>query len=149
MNENIKKNPYKFLKPVNLLRYGVLALTIVTSLAGSMFLLIQLDPFSVFGKAAVQLFKPVYIGINNLLNYILQYFGNYSLYTVNYNWFDIVTFIFALSFLILIIIFAYFKGKLYCNSIYLVVAFLGLASKISLFRITINKESCNSCGLCA
>lgn len=40
------------------------------------------------------------------------------------------------------------RGRIYCNSICPVGALLGLFSKMSLFRLEVDKSSCVSCGLC-
>jgi len=44
---------------------------------------------------------------------------------------------------------AFWKGRLWCNTICPVGTFLGLISKYSLFKPTIDKSKCNGCGHCA
>jgi len=39
-------------------------------------------------------------------------------------------------------------GRLYCNTVCPVGTLLGLVSKVSLFRIEIDKKSCRGCKLC-
>ncbi|MBU0765663.1 MAG: 4Fe-4S binding protein [Bacteroidetes bacterium] len=143
-----KKLPYKYLRPANVLKYTVLAVTGVLMIAGSIFLLIQLDPFGIFGRMATQLIKPLYIMSNNLVAGFLAKYDNYSLYHVDYKGFHRFTFVYSLSFLGLIFWFAFYKGRLYCNSICPVGTLLGLVSKASLIRIKLDKDSCTSCGLC-
>ena len=66
--------------------------------------------------------------------------------TTGYSLFAII---FSSAFLILVLWFSIAKGRLYCNTVCPVGAFLGLISKASVFKIRINEESCTSCGLCS
>jgi len=50
--------------------------------------------------------------------------------------------------LILIVALSVLRGRLYCNTVCPVGAFLGLLSKVSLFRISIDKTGCTKCGKC-
>lgn len=143
-----RKKIYKYSKPINWLRYTFFGITIAFIIAGSLLFINLLDPYSLFGKIASDLFKPVYYGVNNLAVLLLEITNIYSLYPVKlkaYNW---VSFGFSFFMLILIIRLTIKKGRLYCNTVCPVGTFLGFASRISVFRIRLDEALCNSCGTC-
>lgn len=145
-----KKKKYKFnhTKPQNILRYSLLALTVVVFVAGSSSLLILLDPYSTFGRFASQFFSPMVIWANNGLATIMNSMGNYTFYKAEQATFVSVAFIISISFFLLVGIMSWFRGRLYCNTVCPVGSTLGLLSRFSLFRISIKESTCTSCGLC-
>jgi ferredoxin len=144
-----KKFPFKYAKPNNIIRYSILALTLLAFVLGSSFLVLLLDPYSTFGRITSQLFKPLVIWTNNGLASALGSMGNYSLYKVEQNSFVPLTFGLALLFLFIVILFSWNKGRLYCNTICPIGSGLGLLSKFSLFKIKIDESSCTHCGICS
>ncbi|HVO74852.1 MAG TPA: 4Fe-4S binding protein, partial [Ignavibacteriaceae bacterium] len=60
-----KKKYFSYLKPYNILRYSILTLTLISSIAGFIFLLNLLDPYSNSGKIFSQLIKPLLVLVNN------------------------------------------------------------------------------------
>jgi len=143
-----KKNRFKFSKSHNILRYSLLAATILLFVFGSSFFVILLDPYSTFGRIFSQLFRPLFILANNGLAWGLNAVGNYSLYKVEQIAFIPVAFIIAVIFFFSIAGLAVKNGRLYCNTICPVGTLLGLLSKISVFRIAFEESNCNSCGSC-
>lgn len=143
-----KKFRFEYTKPQNILRYSILALTIVLFIFGSSFLVILLDPYSTFGRMVSQLFRPLAIMGNNVISAILSGMGNYSLYKVDQVGFVPVAFGISLLFFVLVGVMSWFRGRLYCNTVCPVGTTLGLLSKISIFRISIKESSCTQCGLC-
>lgn len=144
-----KRKKYKFLPAKNILRYGLLAVTIVVFFFGFTFLLSLLEPYSIYGRIASNILRPVYLEGNNLLADILGRFNNYSLYMMDVTIRSMLSFIVALLSLLIISFLGYKYGRLYCNTICPVGSLLGLVSKFSLFKIQINENACNSCGACA
>ena len=144
-----KKKKYKFLPAKNILRYGLLAVTIVVFFFGFTFLLSLLEPYSIYGRIASNILRPVYLEGNNLLADILGRFNNYSLYMMDVTIRSMLSFIVALLSLLIISFLGYKYGRLYCNTICPVGSLLGLVSRFSLFKIQINEKACNSCGACA
>ncbi|MHB9142084.1 MAG: 4Fe-4S binding protein, partial [Paludibacter sp.] len=142
-----KKLRFHHSKPLNVLRYSILATTVLLFVFGSSFLVIQLDPYSIFGRMASQLFQPLVILANNGLASIVNGMGNYSLYQVEQNSFVPVAFGISLFFFILVGIMSWFRGRLFCNTICPVGSTLGLLSKVSFFHISIQESSCTHCGL--
>ncbi len=78
-----RKKKYPHLKERKILRWSVVGLVLLAFLAGSQILLSLLDPYSAYGRMAVHLFKPAYLGINNLITLIGTHFHNYRFYAVD------------------------------------------------------------------
>jgi len=139
---------FKYRKPANILRYGLFAVTIVTALFGFTSLLVFLDPYSNFGRIAKNLFHPVYMWGNNLIADLLTRFDNHALYYATVSTVTIAGLVAAVSALVLFIVLVVLRGRLFCNTLCPVGALLSLISRFSLFRVSINKETCIKCGIC-
>ncbi|MBU1172389.1 MAG: 4Fe-4S dicluster domain-containing protein [Proteobacteria bacterium] len=130
------------------LRYSLLGLTLLVLASGSLVLIDLLDPFSLFGRLMTTLFRPLAATLNNALVRVFESLGSYSLVTVEFPWANLPVLMVCLACLGLIVGLAMKKGRLYCNSLCPVGAFLGLVSRLSLFRVSIDRTSCVSCGKC-
>lgn len=145
----IKKPRYKFLKPWNIIRYSTLATVTVAAIAGSLFLLYMLDPYSFAGRIFSDLVRPIYYGANNLLVTVLSFFNSYALHQVEFKgmpWQGMAItggLTFALS------IAAWKWGRIFCNSFCPVGAFLSLVSRFSIFRLVIDENACTACNRCS
>jgi len=146
--KNNKKKKFKFSEANNKLRYSLLFITTAGFISGSMFLTYLLDPYSNFGRITSTLLRPLYIGTNNLTSLLLEQFHNFSLYPAEFKGIDFITFIFPLSFLLLMIWMSFTRGRLFCNTICPVGTLLGLISRYSFFKIRINEELCTNCKSC-
>ena len=144
-----RPKPYRFSAPYNWLRHTLLALTVVTFLSGSIFLLNLLDPFSLFGKIFAGLIRPVYFSLHNLAADVLHLFGNYSLYHVETRQATLWPLLFPALMLGLIAVLSFLRGRLYCNTVCPVGTLLGLLSRFALFRITIEESLCTRCAQCS
>lgn len=143
-----KKKKYFLLKPYSLVRYSILAATIIFIISGSIYLLNLLDPFSIFGKIISNLVRPLFLIVNNVSASLLESLGIYWLYPVEIRNIDLFTIIIASFFLIVIGVMSYLRGRLYCNLVCPVGTLLGLFSKFSAFQIVIDESNCRSCNLC-
>ena len=144
-----KKKRYKYSKPHSVLRYVLLALPVLLLILGSVYLINLLDPYSNFGRIFSDLFRPVAIGINNLMASLFQKMNIYAIYPVAVKKMNIATLWFPLAILFLVVWMAAFHGRLYCNTICPVGTLLGLLSKVSIFRVKFDDASCTKCGKCA
>lgn len=144
-----KKKRYNYSKAKNILRWSVLGATIIAFFAGFPILLGLIDPYSAWGRIISNVFRPVYMGSNNVLESIFTSFGNYTFYKVEIVMLSLFSFVVALITFFTIGFFAWRYGRTYCNTICPVGTVLGLLSKFSLFKIRINESLCNSCGSCA
>lgn len=144
-----KKFRFKYSKPYNILRYGILGIVIAGLLFGSVTLLALLDPYSIFGRFASDFAKPVYIFGNNILASLFEKMHVYAMYVVDHKEIAFKAAIIPALFLITVTWMALTKGRLYCNTICPVGSVLGLVSRISMFKLKIAESSCTKCGKCS
>lgn len=144
-----KTHRYRYHRPRHLLRYFFMGLVILILLAGSMTGISLLDPYSIFGRMASQLFQPVYLWFNNRLAGILGSIGVYAVYPEAIIPAPFVTYLMPAVMLILIVWMSYARGRLFCNTVCPVGTLLGLVSRTSLFRIMMSSERCTKCAKCA
>lgn len=143
-----KKSFDRFTPPHNLLRYSLLGATVVGLVIGSGLLLNLLDPFSSFGRFSTNLFRPVLLGLNNAGAWLTETLGWYWLYRVEIKNIGPEAVGIPLLMLGLVGWLAYRRGRLYCNTVCPVGAFLSLVSRYSIVRIAIDEGDCKGCGLC-
>lgn len=140
---------YGFKKPHTILRYSLLALVLIVVLLGSVSLIALLDPYSVFGRFVTYFFQPVIVTLNNIVAWIAAKFDYYEIFKVEYIKIPLVVYLIPAIFLALVGYLSFTRGRLYCNTVCPVGTLLGLLSKVSLFRISIDESSCSHCGRCA
>jgi polyferredoxin len=144
-----KYRRFGFTRPFTIIRYGLLGITLTVTLTGGIYLISLLDPYSIFGRISTYFFKPAFLVLNNLLAGIVNKYDVYTIYKVEVKTITALAYIIPSVFLFLVTVFSFRRGRLYCNTICPVGTFLGLISKISLFRIKIEESNCSRCGRCA
>lgn len=145
---SIKKR-FKYTLPRNIFRYGFLVLALVSLLFGSLVTLYLLDPYSIFGRFFSDLGRPVVISLNNQLAGLFERMNWFFLYKFDYKGFEWKEALFPLVTLAVVLWLSLLHGRLFCNSVCPVGTFLGLVSRVSLFRIKMDKVSCTQCGKCS
>jgi ferredoxin len=143
-----KKRRYKFSASRKVLRYSILAAVIILLITGNIILVNFLDPYSNTGRILTGIVKPMIYLANNLAARTLEFFNVYALYPKNIKVFSWPGFISGSVFLVTIIIMSLKKERLFCNTLCPAGALMGIASKFSLVKIEIHKDSCSGCGLC-
>ncbi|MFH0736635.1 MAG: 4Fe-4S binding protein [bacterium] len=143
-----KKKRYKYSKQYNYLRYNLLRLSVLSLFFSTMFVINLLDPYSNFGRIAAQIFRPVYIFLNNIVASIFELFGSYAVSPILYKAVRLELLIFPVLMFLIVGYMAFKKGRLYCNTICPVGALLGVISKLSLYKIKIDLNNCKGCGAC-
>ena len=145
-----KKHRYRFTysPEKRWLRYGVLAAFVVCLVAGIGSAVALLAPYSSYGRIAANLLAPVYQWGNNLLAYFAERMDSYAFYSTYVLIASLPTFIIAVVTFAAIAVLAWRNGRTYCNTICPVGTVLGLVSRFSLLRPTIDTSKCNACGLC-
>lgn len=144
-----KKLPYSYSPGRSWLRYGILLIFIVCLIAGIGSLVALLEPYSSFGRIANNLFAPIWLWGNNLLAYLSERIESYAFYEVEVWLKSLPTFLIAITTFIILFILAWRNGRTYCNTICPIGTVLGFLSRYSLFRVTIDTNKCNGCGLCS
>lgn len=146
-----KKKKYRFsYSPAkNILRYTVLTLFVIAVIAGIGSFVALLAPYSSYGRIANNLFAPIYQWGNNVFAYFAERAESYAFYETSVWMKSLPTFVIAVVTFIAIVILAWRNGRTYCNTICPVGTVLGFLSRFALFRISIDTEKCNACGLCS
>ncbi|MDR0823647.1 MAG: 4Fe-4S binding protein, partial [Prevotella sp.] len=144
-----KKKRYKYGKAKNILRWSVLGITIIAFFLGFPVILGLIDPYSAWGRIVTNIFKPVYLQGNNILESIFTSFDNYTFYKVEIYILSVLALVIGIITFLAIGFFAWRYGRTYCNTICPVGTTLGFLSRFSLFKVRIDTNKCNSCGSCA
>ena len=146
-----KKKKYRFsYSPAkNILRYTVLTLFVIAVIAGIGSFVALLAPYSSYGRIANNLFAPIYQWGNNVFAYFAERAESYAFYETSVWMKSLPTFVTAVVTFIAIVVLAWRNGRTYCNTICPVGTVLGFLSRFALFRISIDTEKCNACGLCS
>ncbi len=143
-----KKIRYLYDSPSLWTLYGFPVAMLVLFIIGIRAVLPFSDPYAHFGRMVVQLIRPLLIYGHNGIAEAAIAAGYYQLFPVEYVMSAGASTIFALSIFLLLLILTWWKGRIFCNTLCPVGAFLGLLSRISFFQLKIDGESCTSCGLC-
>lgn len=144
-----RRLPYSYSPAMSWLRYGMLGVFVVALVAGVGSLAALLAPYSAYGRIANNLFQPLWQWGNNLLAYFAERADSYAFYETEVWLKSLPTFLIAVATFVVLAVLAGRNGRTYCNTICPVGTVLGFLSRFSLFRITIDAEKCNKCGLCA
>lgn len=145
--EKRKKNRYSF-KRRKKYSYGIGLIFFLLIAFGFTGVAIFIEPYSIFGRFASNLFSPVYRLINNVLAYFAERWNSYAFYHVDVYIKSLPMFIIAIAYFLTITVLALVNGRWYCNNICPVGTVLGCLSKFSLFKPHFDEEKCVSCGLC-
>ncbi|GHT71043.1 ferredoxin [Bacteroidia bacterium] len=143
-----KKHIFKYAKPQNYLRYGLLSICVILPVLGIVTPLLLLDPYSNWGRIATNLLRPVGMLINNLIASIATKSGNFSFYHVSIETVTTISLIAGIIALLVVGIMSFLRGRLYCNTICPVGSLLGLVSRYSLFKVVMDENRCTKCTLC-
>ena len=144
-----KKHKYQLTKAHSWLRYSVLALFIVSLVAGVAGIVVLLAPYSSYGRMVSTMLQPLYLLINNGLASIAEHFDSYSFYSVDTWLRSLPALLISIASFAVIFYMAWTRGRLYCNSICPVGTVLGFLSRFSLLKIRFRQDKCIDCGLCA
>jgi ferredoxin len=144
-----RKKKFSHQRSFNYLRYIILILSLLLFIAGLVFPLLLLDPYSNYGRIATNLFRPVLLFFNNSATSMLESMSIYSLYRVEPGMHHWLSLLWSILILLLILYFSYKHGRLFCNTLCPVGALLGWLSRFSIFKIYLNRTLCTSCGKCS
>lgn len=143
-----RSGKYRYSPPRSALRYAVLLGTVLFALMGSLTIVNLLDPYSLFGRIVVSVFSPVLSFWNNQLVSLLARVDIYALPAVSRIHPSFPMLLFSFGFAVTLGLSAFRYGRVYCNTLCPVGALLGLISRVSFWRVSLNEESCTACGRC-
>jgi polyferredoxin len=143
-----RRKRYRYRPAHTGIHYSLLGITGIAWVAGSMVLFDIIEPYSIFGRMAVTFIQPAVVLVNNLGTRLLIAMHVYALHTAAYPWQTAGTLLFTVAAALTVGVLSYTRGRLFCNLLCPAGALLGIISRGSLFRLTIDRESCNECGAC-
>ncbi len=143
-----RKRRYRFTKPYNLIRYSLLLICVIFLFLAATTPILLLDPYSNYGRIAVNIFRPILMEANNALAWVALKFGNYSLHHVSVYTLSFSSLLIAFIALLTVGIMSFLRGRLFCNTICPVGALFSLLSRFSLFGIKIDGDKCSQCRKC-
>ncbi len=146
---NPKSVRYRYARPHRRLHFGLLLAVLISAFGGSWLLLGMLDPFSLYGRSAALLLQPAVAAGNNLAARGLESWGVYGLAPVTWQWAGAGVLAATVALLVPVVVLAARRGRLFCNSLCPVGALLAITSRLSLFKIRIDKSRCNTCARCS
>ncbi|MDR2026661.1 MAG: 4Fe-4S dicluster domain-containing protein [Prevotellaceae bacterium] len=142
-----KKKRYRFGKAKNVLRVSMLVASVSVFLKFPL-ILGFIDPYSAYGRIVTNVFRPVYMAGNNVLEMVFTKFDNYTFYKTDIFIMSVFAFVVAILTLLIIGYLAWKHGRTYCNTVCPAGTVLGFLSRFAIFKIRIDKSKCNSCGVC-
>jgi len=144
----IKKNRFSYAKEKRWLRYGFLGVFVILLIIGFAPVTTLFAPYSAYGRIVNSLFKPLYDMLNNWLAGLDAANDRYNFTEVQIWTRSVTTFVVALLTIIILGALAFWKGRLYCNTICPVGTTLSFLSRFSLLRVRFDKDKCKQCGMC-
>lgn len=135
--------PPKFLRPVSLALCAALIALGFVSLGA------LLDGYSLYGRIAAQIFRPTYSAAHNLIATFLADHGHPILFREVVFVRGACALAVAVAGFVGVMAMAWWRGRLFCNSLCPVGALLSLAAHRPLVRMRIDSAKCVKCGLCA
>ena len=148
LGSKAKKNRFAYAKENKWFRYGFLTIFIIAMIIGFAPVTTLFEPYSAYGRIVNSLFKPLYDLLNNWLASIDAANDRYNFTEVQIWMRSVTTFVVAIATLVILGALAFWKGRLYCNSICPVGTVLSFFSRFSLFRVRFDKDKCKNCGMC-
>ena len=143
-----KKNRFRYSPALSWLRYAVLVVFIVASVAGFISWAGLVEPYSAYGRMASNLFAPLYRWGNNLLAYWAERADSYAFYETDVWMKGLSTFVVAVATFAVLAMLAWRNGRTYCNTICPVGTVLGFLSRYAWLRPVIDTSKCVNCNLC-
>lgn len=146
---NKRRYRFSYSPQKRILRFVVLAVFLVTLVAGINSVVALLAPYSAYGRIAQNILSPVYAYGNNLLAYFAERADSYAFYRTDVWIRSIPTFVVAVLTFVIVAVMAWRNGRTYCNTVCPVGTVLGLVARWSWLKPVIDTEKCNACSLCS
>ncbi|HEY9166856.1 MAG TPA: 4Fe-4S binding protein [Candidatus Kryptonia bacterium] len=144
-----KRKRFVYFRPQYWLHYLVLSLFAAMALVGGAMLIGDLvEPFSNFGRLVSVFLVPTALTLNNLTASLLGKFGVYAVSDIPIHAAQQGVIFFSLLFFVALGFLSLTEGRMFCNTFCPAGAILSLVSRISVFKLKIDKDKCNLCGAC-
>ena len=139
---------FRFLRPRPGVHLAVAGTAGALALLGSMLALDLLEPYSSFGRILAALFRPLVAALVNGLSAALASRHVYAVQPVVFPGVAWGAVALSLAWLAGIAALTLARGRLFCNLLCPAGAVLRLLARRTAFRIDIDAEACNGCGVC-
>lgn len=136
------------LSPFVVVRYSFTVLTVLAALFGSFALLNLLDPWSLSGRLAGHLLKPLALSATNMAAATLEMFDIYTLPFKKLSIPPTSVLAVTLFFGLLIAAMSFRYGRAWCNLFCPVGTILSLLSRYSLLGVRLDLQNCSGCRRC-
>ena len=143
-----KKNKYNYSPAKSTLRYTMLVLACAALALNVAWLGGLIFPYSTYGRIVSACVAPLYKLANNGLAAIAEHYGSYAFYEVDVWLKSTAALAVALLTWGIIAVLAWKGGRTWCNTICPVGTLLGLISRHSYLKMTIDNEKCKNCRKC-
>jgi formate hydrogenlyase subunit 6/NADH:ubiquinone oxidoreductase subunit I len=143
-----KRARFRHWTPPAWLRYGLLVAFVACMVAGVSAVVSLLDPWGAFGRIAQNILGPLWRLGNNGLAWMAERADSYAFHSADVYVKSAVALGVAVVWLVGVAALAWWKGRVYCNTICPVGTFLGLFSRVAPFRVRIDHSRCTKCGVC-
>lgn len=130
------------------LRWGVFWICALGAVLTGGITLAWLDPYSLFGRLATHLLRPVWVWVANAFTPLAHAVGWDRWYRVESLGHGHVTTAVVLGMTAAILALATARGRLYCNTICPVGTFLGWLARRAHWRLELSPALCRKCGEC-
>lgn len=144
-----KKNRYSYSPEKKWLRYTSFIIYAICVIVGVPIVVTLFAPYSSFGRIITSLFQPLVLLVNNGLAALESHYQSYMFYTREVWLRGLLPIIISILTLAVLAVLSWRNGRTYCNTICPIGTMLSFFARFSLFRIKIDEQNCNSCGLCA
>ena len=143
-----RRRRFRFKKHLYALHYTLFIFTALFAMAGSVVFLNLFEPFSNYGRIFSNLISPFVVLVNNGIAYIIGLFDLSFIFQIQLLHISTISVIAPVIFFALVVYLSYCHGRLFCNLLCPAGALLGLLSRLSVFKIVIDENNCEECGLC-
>lgn len=109
----------------------------------------MIEPYSIYGRIAANVFQPVYITVNNLFAGVAERADSYAFYSREVWLRSLPALVVAVVSLSVVAALAWRGGRTYCNTFCPVGTLLGFLARRSWLKVRIDTSRCVGCGLCA
>lgn len=134
----------KRLRTISLIVWVVLMLFPVTGWLAHI-----IEPYSAYGRIAHELLGPLVDLMGNGIEKVAEHYGKYLLYPRKVVWTWGISLVIAVVTFVLLMVNAFTRGRLYCNTFCPVGTLLSyLSERTSMIRPVIDTDKCNGCTAC-
>ena len=143
-----KKNKYSYSPARTTLRYTLLVVACAALALGVAWIGGLIFPYSTYGRIVSVCVAPLYKLANNGLAALAEHYGSYAFYEVDVWLKSVTALVVALLTWAIIAVLAWKNGRTWCNTICPVGTLLGLISRHSYLKMTIDADKCKNCRKC-